>query len=455
VSPELAREQHVNQAEYERTLSELEGLDPTQDAGRCEQLRVRLRELREDGAAIREKVRAASPRLDSLQAAPPVDLAVARASLESDGLFLAYAVGREKTLLFVVAPAAAAATPGLSVYTIPLGEQALKERVASFRNLINHPQPDRRALRAAGAELYDQLLRPASGALHASRRLTLSPDGPLHLLPFSALVPFEPAKDGAAWLAEWRPLHIVASASHYAELQRSRDAKAPRELRLAAFGDPVYPSTAPTSEASPNADAAVRLATTRTAELGPLPSTRREVESIASLFGTRAVTYLGAAASEERVKAGLRDFAYVHFACHGLIDEQQPLHSALVLSLPAAPAAGSENGVLQVWEIFDSVRLDADLVTLSACNTAVGQDVRGEGLQGLARAFQYAGARSVLASLWSVSDDATADLMERFYRALTQGQSKVEALQQAQNVLITRGAPPLYWATFEIFGDWR
>ena len=143
---------------------------------------------------------------------------------------------------------------------------------------------------------------------------------------------------------------------------------------------------------------------------------------------------------------------------HGLLDERFPLDSGLALSLPAVMSTnGGDNGLLQAWEIFDHVRIDADLVTLSACNTALGKEMGGEGLLGLTRAFHYAGARSVMASLWSVADDSTAELMTRFYGYLKAGKSKDQALQAAQRDLVRseRFAQPFHWAAFTLAGDWR
>jgi CHAT domain-containing protein len=113
--------------------------------------------------------------------------------------------------------------------------------------------------------------------------------------------------------------------------------------------------------------------------------------------------------------------------------------------------------LLQAWEVLESVRLDADLVTLSACDTGLGKEMGGEGVIGLTRAFQYAGARSVLASLWSVSDVSTADLMRRFYSHLRAGRSKDEALRRAQVELIHSSAfsHPYSWAAFQLVGDWQ
>lgn len=134
-----------------------------------------------------------------------------------------------------------------------------------------------------------------------------------------------------------------------------------------------------------------------------------------------------------------------------------PLDSALALSPPGSRPA-RDNGLLQSWEVFESLRLDAELVTLLACQSGLGREMGGEGLIGLVRAFHYAGARTVLASLWSVSDRSTADLMAAFYERLARGVSKDEALRQAQlHLLRSRGAAshPFHWAGFQLSGDWR
>jgi len=231
------------------------------------------------------------------------------------------------------------------------------------------------------------------------------------------------------WVAEWLPVHVVGSATQYVELEKARRDRAPSDMKLVAFGDP---------RSSP-----------------PLPFSRREVEALVTLFGTQAVAYLGDEATESRLKAGLRDVSHVHFACHAVLDEHLPLHSALLLSPPPTLEDGGDNGQLQVWEILDGVRLDAELVTLSGCNTALGPEMGGEGLLGLTRAFQYAGARSVLATLWSVSDRSSADLMRRFYTHLRAGQTKDDALRAAQIETMRGTAHPFRWAAFQLNGDWR
>ncbi len=313
------------------------------------------------------------------------------------------------------------------------------------------PKPPRR-----GAELGELLLGPARELIAASDRLVLLPDGPLWLLPFAALAdPSEPAR----LLVERRAVSLAPSATVLSQLRRRPDRAA--DARLAAFGDPVYPRR----------PSEVRRGS---ATLEPLPGTRVEVQELAKLFGAgKAEVYLGTEATEERAKAlGARP-SVVHFAAHGIVDERFPLESAVALTAPDERGLSlpvpRDNGLLQAWEILERVRLDADLVTLSACQSALGQQVTGEGIVGLTRAFQYAGARTVLASVWAVEDESTAALMKRLHQHLLSGESADEALRKAQLSLasgpltVERNGEqvevdfthPFYWAPFTLIGDWR
>jgi CHAT domain-containing protein len=213
-------------------------------------------------------------------------------------------------------------------------------------------------------------------------------------------------------------------------------------------------------------------------KLERLVQSRREVQQIAKLYPNDEVAlFLREQAREENVKAEgrLSHYRLIHFAAHGLLNENKPQYSGLVLTL--SPEAGNpkselqtsdlrpqtsdrvnpqsaEDGLLQVYEIFN-LKLNADLVVLSACETGLGKQVKGEGLIGLTRAFMYAGTSSVVVSLWKVLDTSTADLMVRFYRHLKDGKlSKAEALRQAQLELIRHGkfAHPYFWAPFVLVG---
>ncbi|MFL6260755.1 MAG: CHAT domain-containing protein [Thermoanaerobaculia bacterium] len=443
---ELYTERRRLDQEFDKAQAVLGDWLPAQGMDKLEALQGRQRDLRLEQAAVQEKIRRSSPRLAALESPTPLDLASARSTLDSGSVLLEYAVGTDKTRLFVV-QSADTPGPGLSVFQINTGEKALRAEVERFRNLLKRPGSDRAALQKRARHLYNLLVRPAAGQIAPARRVILSSDGPLHTLPFAALM------RGHHYFVEWKPIHSVLSATVYAELKQSHPARRDlREERLDAFGAPNYPRPASGGLADPEVGEAQRGWT-----LLPIPSTRKEVEAIASLY-PQSHAYLGRDATEEKAKSLGPDSGLIHFACHGLLDERFPLNSALALTLPEHPAEGQDNGLLQAWEIFESVHLDADLVTLSACDTALGKEIGGEGLVGLTRAFQYAGARTVLASLWGVADYSTARFMERFYRYLRDGKSKDEALRAAQIDQIRKkggSSHPFFWAAFELSGDWR
>ena len=235
--------------------------------------------------------------------------------------------------------------------------------------------------------------------------------------------------------------------------------------QIAAFGQPSYPRDG----FKDRRVSIVRSAIDRGIfdGLEPLPFTKHEVTEIGRLYAPESAhILLGHDATEENAKGIQRNARIVHFAAHGVVDPVTQLDSFIALSILDDQ---DENGLLQAWEIYERVRLDADLVVRSACQTAVGQDTDGEGLMSLSRAFQFAGARTVMASLWNVNDASTAELMIRFYRHLRGGKAKDEALQAAQLEFI-RGAveievdgevvekdysSPYHWAAFQVIGDWQ
>ena len=469
---DLAREYQRNQRDTDRVYGRLSGLSPKRDTAQIETLLGRLRELRDDRDALAVKARAQNARFADLQFPEPLDLQETVASLDPGTVALSYSIGQTRSFLFALHAPNAASPSGLSVFPLKVTNETLRSSVTSFRQAIGPAAttPARAvggvaarsgkldsasALAKQAAALYDLLIKPAEGLIASSQRLLVIPDGALHSLPFAALMPTGKAAGGARYLIEWKPVHLAVSATVYDGIKKARTAQASKST-LVAFGDADYAATNRLANPIP-ADSRRGLTFT------PLPATRGEVQRIAARFPSAATVHLGAMATEERAKQLPADARYVHFAVHGFVDRRFPLNSALVLSQPAASVTDGDNGLLQVWEVFEQMRLGADLVTLSACETALGQDLGGEGLLGLTRAFHYAGARSVVASLWSVADDSTAELMTRFYGHLTAGKPKAEALREAQlDLLRGRGtatggrfAHPFHWAAFQIFGDWR
>jgi CHAT domain-containing protein len=190
-----------------------------------------------------------------------------------------------------------------------------------------------------------------------------------------------------------------------------------------------------------------------------LPHTKLEAEAIERLASNvakgRSLIALGFTASRDTIEqTDLSQFRIVHFATHGLLNSQHPELSGLVFSLINEQSQPRE-GFLRLHDVFN-LKLNADLVVLSGCQTAMGKEVRGEGLIGLTRGFLYAGSSRVMASLWSVQDKATADLMKRFYaRLLGEGVSASEALRLAQVEMWKEQRAPYYWAAFTLQGDWQ
>jgi CHAT domain-containing protein len=233
------------------------------------------------------------------------------------------------------------------------------------------------------------------------------------------------------------------------------DPRLPRnQRRAAASGAATAPLTPPLARAIRG----IALDTPLDRRLSRLTFSRLEASAIARLLPAPQVRLAtGFAASREAVTtAALGTADIVHLATHGLVSTSQPALTGLVVSLVDAHGQ-ARDGFVRLSDVYN-LRLAADMVVLSACHTALGTEVRGEGLVGLTRGFMYAGARRVVASLWAVDDSATAELMSRFYRGLLRdGLPAAAALRAAQRELASRPqwAAPYYWAGFVLQGDWQ
>jgi CHAT domain-containing protein len=286
----------------------------------------------------------------------------------------------------------------------------------------------------------------------------------LHYLPFAVLP--VPGRDAVPLIAE-HEVTTIPSASSLAALRRLLGSRPPAPRAVAVFADPVFeasdrrlaapaPGKIPAGSQLANAILTGRGLDDR--ELPRLPFSRGEAESILSLLPPgEGLALLDFDASLGAGVAGrLSQYRILHFATHGVLDTSRPELSGLVLSLVDRQGQPRE-GFLHAAEIAD-LDLAADLVVLSACETALGKEIRGEGVVGLTRSFMAAGAERVLVSLWRVEDRATAELMRRFYQALlAEGASPAAALRQAQMALRETPAwsAPYFWAGFVLQGDWR
>jgi CHAT domain-containing protein/tetratricopeptide (TPR) repeat protein len=449
VPADLDLERRKNAADYDRAQNEIEELSPERDKVALAALQARLHELTADRANIIEKIKRGSPHYAELRYPKPLNLEEAQAALDSGSVLASFAVTPQRTYLFVVRPKGA--QQAISAFIIPVTEAALREKVRGFRDAIGARTFSSQATVAQeGRALYDLLLRPADSALISAKRVLIVPDGPLDSLPFASL-----RRTPNELLIQWKPLHTALSVTLYDQLKRDRRPDSSYRFTVAAFGDARYGAESASPQSFPG-NGELRSALYGS-DLRPLKFSRAEVEQIAALYPEKTELFLGPEATEERAKSLGTDVRYIHFSVHGLVDKDFPLNSALVLTRPAELESGKDNGLLQAWELYAGVRWDADLVVLSACKSGLGQELAGEGMFGLVRAVQYAGARSVIATLWSVDDRPSQILMTAFYRHLREGRSKDEALRTAQLELMTTKAwaSPLYWAGFVLSGDWQ
>jgi len=444
-TPELLTAQRRAALEHARLQDQLSQLNLADNVEEADQIHARLLEVGDERRRIDERIRQTSPRLAALQNPEPLTKAEASALLGPGTLLLSYSTGERHTQLLALLGGE------LHSFTIDLDRSELTAAVVRIRVLLTTPHARRDLLERKEQELYRTLVEPASALVGRAEQIVVCPDGPLHYLPFVTL-----RDGGGRHLLEDAPLFNALSVTVLGE-QRRQSASPPRDRLLAAFGDPVYGDERP--EPAGSVDRGHGLHATQ-----PLPGSRREVERIAEVFAGRVQLHLGAEASEAAAKELGLDQTHVHFACHALLDDRFPLNSGLLLSEPSGDSS-VDNGLLQAWEIFEGVRLEAELVTLSACESGLGTERGGEGLVGLTRAFLYAGARSVVSSLWEVPDVATAELMGHFYGRLAAGVPKAAALRAAQLEVAgksttlgpeggaTEAAHPFYWAAFQLIGD--
>ncbi len=407
-------------------------LDPDLPAAERAAASRELERLEMEEAELRNRLARAAP---ALSAAPRPDFATlvrVRQALGPNEALFSFQIAPWEDIRGDFAGGSwllAVSRAGTRVYRLP-GRAALRSAVRFNRR--------DGAEAAVAAGLYRQLLeRPLRELPAGVRRLILVPDDALHQLPFAALR----AASQDLPLAERFELSQVPSATLWLSWKTHRPPVAP--IPALALGDPPLPfqRSAATQERAAIFASGVRLR--------PLPHARRESQSVVRNLGGGSVLRIGKDASEAFLKTEhLARFVVLHFATHALTDETHPERSGVLL----APGAANEDGLLQVREIVD-LELDGRVVVLSACSSNTGALLRGEGVMSLARAFFQAGAHTVVASLWRLRDNKTADFFDRFYRKLGQGESVAAALQAAQRELRADGAPAADWAGLVVLGD--
>jgi CHAT domain-containing protein/tetratricopeptide (TPR) repeat protein len=476
-------------------------------------LRKEIDALKAAYEQVRAEIRQASPRYAALTQPTPLSLKeIQQQLLDDDTLLLEYSLGDERSFLwavtrskitsFALPPRAEIEDAARQVYELLSKPNQVYRQTASQRRLKHKKSdaageeiaPDTEALYA----LSDMLLKPVASQL-GNRRLVIVAEGALQYIPFSALPrPVVSVQGSGGRLkarsrrtpaaAERLPLIVdhevvsLPSASTLAALRRDVMDRQPAPKTLAVIADPVFekddervkvvsvaqdnqpqgPKTIPTvaeerlikhlKKPTGGGDQSVVLRISR------LPFTRQEAEQIASLAPEserkQAVDF--AASRATAMASDLTQYRFVHFATHGYLDSERPELSALVLSLVDEKGA-QQSGFLYAHEVYN-LKLPAEVVVLSACETGLGKEIKGEGLVGLTRGFMYAGAPRVVVSLWSVNDKATSELMAKFYRRMLAEKMRPAAALRAAQIEMWKQQQwqaPYFWAAFVVQGEWR
>jgi CHAT domain-containing protein len=428
---------------------------------------------------VRAQIRARSPRYAALTQPQPLSLAeIQQQALDEDTLLLEYAFGEKRSYLWLVSQRS------IDSYELPPRaeiEAATRRVYDLFTTRPKRGTPPDPQFIAQARALSGMLLGPVAPRL-AGKRLVVVAPGALSYLPFAALPAPEykkpPAGDYEPLIAEHEVVSIP-SASVLSIIRREMAGRQRAAKSIAVLADPVFEETDPRLAsakngnssgeplAAPASDAelseltrAIRTMNFSDARAGftRLAFSRQEAESVIALTpkgtGLKATDFN---ASRALAMSGqLSQYRILHFATHGLLNSERPELSGLVFSL-IDQEGKPQDGFLRLHEIYN-LQLNADLVVLSACETGLGKEIKGEGLIGLTRGFMYSGAPRVIASLWNVDDLATAELMKLFYqRMLKDGLPASAALRAAQLELSRqkRWAPPYFWAGFVLHGEWK
>lgn len=490
----LQRERDIQRRLNSRAQTQIELLSRPHSEAQATAIAEEVESLIKDLQQVETEIRQTSPHYAALMQPRPLTLREIQTQvLDRDTVLLEYSLGEERSYLWVVT------SSSITSYELAKRDD-IETATGHFYNLLNVRNKDvkgetskQRADRVAkgdleipvaAASLSRMVLAPAAGQL-GKKRLMIVADGALHFVPFAAL----PVVSGGATSTP-RPLitdhEIVTlpSASTLSVVRAEVAGRPPAPRSVVALADPVFmkddervkrtrdkqlrDSPKSGTEAPVRAENTIdRQLVKATEDTGVttegmyvprLPGTRQEAEQIVAMVppseGRLALDF--AASRETATNAELSQYRYVHFSTHGLLNSVHPELSGVVFSL-VNERGEAQDGFLRAHEIFN-LKLPAEVVVLSACQTGIGKDIRGEGLVSLTRGFMHAGAPRVVVSLWDVSDWGTTELMVRFYHGmLKEGMRPAAALRAAQVSLMNdkRWASPYYWASFTLQGEWR
>jgi CHAT domain-containing protein/Tfp pilus assembly protein PilF len=484
----LQRERHLSELLNAKAERLMRLLGQRNNAQQAAALKKEMSALDADYQQVQGDIRRRSPHYAAITQPQPLGLReVQQQLLDSDTMLLEYSLGAERSYLWAITRNSYRSYELAARAQIEQSARRLYELVrARSRSKKGESEQQRsERIRRADAELAEaatqlgELTLGPVAAEFGKKRLAIVADGMLHYIPFAMLSVPNGRRNLAT--AAVRPLvvdHEIVSLPSASALAVQRKESAGRKVaprNIAVIADPVFDTMDQRVAMQAHKEQPVQVArydntrmlkhlndgtetTGGRLRFPRLPYTRQEADRILSIVPERA-NFKATDFNARRASAlegELRDYRYVHFATHGYIDSERPWLSAIVLSL-VDERGQPQDGFLRVQEVYN-LQISAELVVLSACQTGLGREIKGEGLVGLTSGFMYAGAPRVIVSLWSVSDRATADLMARLYaEMIKRGQRPAAALRSAQLEMWRqqRWRSPYYWAAFVQQGEWR
>lgn len=440
------------------------------DLKEAKNLLIQLQTLHQEWQSLQREIAKQDSRYDQIVFPKPATISEVQAALSNDAVLLEYSTSLDGSKLWAIT------REEVQVYNLP-GEKSFPALDAYLKSL-REPLMDRKEMSehiSMGNHLYQVLVEPAQQVIRAKKKLIIVPDGPLYYLPFEALIvsgPINTGTDGKSladipYLIAQAEVSYVPSASILvAQTKAQRTEQKQAQLPLVAFGDPVYRGNA--ASVSSTVPAPLTNIALRGLNFNRLKFAEDEVLRIGRIWGVAPTSEhinLRERATVERLRdLDLTRYRIVHFATHAVLGDKMGMLSQPGLVLSQTGSDEKSRGLLQFSDILE-LKLNAELVVLSACETGLGNLHQGEGIVGLTRAFFYAGASSAVVSLWKVEDQSTSLLMEKFYQWLKKGANKAEALRHAKLEILNSKielkalgdvqslASPFYWAPFILIGD--
>jgi CHAT domain-containing protein len=462
VAPELAQKEKSLRQAIRTTVDQTVSLLATNyQKTDFDKLQGELTSFREQHKRITAQLRRLNPDYDKMEEPRSYSLQQIQNLVVADDqtVLLEYFLGSKASYVWAIT------RNHVKVFELPRADVITAAVRGVYDNVSQEPSAERNGnLSKATAELAEMILRPVADQLTASRVIVVA-DGALNYIPFQLLP--NPLANNEPLITKFEVIN-APSASTLGQLRQEKQQRQHGTKVLAAFGDPVFASNYAQFKDS---SAGEVLATTNRGSrdieveadkfdpnsIQPLLYTKRELRNLSEIVGSKSRVLSGFEASRETLDSlDLSQYSILHFATHGFLDPNKPEHSGFVLSMVDLMGR-RQDGFITMTDVY-RLHAPVDLVVLSACRTGLGENVKGEGLIGLTRGFMYAGASSVVASLWKVDDEATAELMKHFYANMLQkGMRPAEALRSAQNTLRENPAwqSPHFWAGFILQGEFK